>query len=181
MIIIKKKAELLRFGLFVAIAAGLLLYVMAKSGDWERAEAPGREAIPTAAPGALPDGLPGQLDMDGESYFAEHRIMREQLAAAQREEYQALLSDDRTDPETRKVVQMRFLTLGEQEAKAKRAEQLIKALGYTDAAVTITEESVTVVVKAEKVTQADFVQIVELVSRTTGLQADRVSVRSRSK
>lgn len=183
MIIVKKKAEIMRFGLFLVLAGGLLLYVMAKAQAWQRAERPG--SVPTLASTgtqALPEGLPGHLDLDGESYFADHRITRDQLAAAQREEYLTVMNDAKTDAETRKYVQQRYLALGAMEGKAKQAEQLIKARGYQDAAVSITEEeSAAVVVKAPTISQAQFVQIVDLVSQVTGIRSDRITVWSRTK
>lgn len=183
MIIVKKKTELLRFGLFLALAGGLLIYVLAKSEAWQKAEGPTRSVPTLASVGkpVVPQGLPGQLDLDGESYFADHRITRDQLAAAQREEFQTVMNDEKTDAETRKLVQQRYLALGEQEAKAKQAEQLIKARGYQDAAVSITEESAAVVVKGESVSQAQFVWIADIVSQVTGIRSDRITVWARAK
>lgn len=179
MIIVKKRGEIIRFGLFLVVAGALLLYVATKADQWQKAEALG--ALPTVAATAKPEGLPGQIDLDGDSYFADHRITRDQLAAAQREEYLTVMNDEKTDPETRKYAQQRYLALAEQATKAKQAEQLIKARGYEDAAVSITEESVTVVVKAESVTQSQFVQLAEMVHRVTGIPADRVTLFSKEK
>lgn len=177
MIIVKRRTEIMRFGIFLLLAGGLLLYVLAKAEAWQKAERPG--AIPTAAP---IEGLPGQVDLDGENYFADHRITRDQLAAAQREEYLTVMNDEKTDAETRKKVQERFLALGEMEGKAKQAEQLIRARGYADAAVSITDEAAAVVVvKAPTISQAQFVQLAELVSQVTGVRSDRITVWHRSK
>jgi stage III sporulation protein AH len=178
LIIVKRKAEILRFGLFLVLAGGLLLYVMAKSGDFQRAAAPG--AVPTAVPNTAA-ALPGQIDLDGESYFADHRMNRDRLVAAQREEYQKLMSDDRTDAETRKLVQQRYLALAEQEARAKEAEQLIKGRGFADAVVALNEDSASVVIKGEPVSPAQFAQIVELVNRVAGIPSDKIAVWSRLK
>lgn len=178
MIIVKRRTELMRFGIFLLLAAGLLFYVMAKADAWQKAERPGG-SVPTAAP---LEGLPGQLDLDGQSYFADHRMVRDQLAAAQREEYMTVMNDAKTDTETRKYAQQKYLALGEMEGKAKQAEQLIKARGYEDAAVSIAEESAAVVVvKAASVSQAQFVQIVDIVSQVTGIQSDRITVWARAK
>lgn len=177
MIIVKRRTELMRFGIFLLVAAGLLFYVMAKAQAWQKAEAPGG-ALPTAAP---LEELPGQLDLDGESYFADHRMVRDQLAAAQREELLTVMNDEKTDAETRKYAQQKYLALGEMEGKAKQAEQLIRARGFADAAVSIAEESAVVVVKTASVSQAQFVQIVDVVGQVTGIKSDRISVIAKPK
>lgn len=178
MIIVKRRMELVRLGIFLLLVAALLFYVMAKAEGWQKAERDG--AVPTLA-GAPPEGLPGQIDLDGDSYFADHRITRDQLAAAQREEYLTVMNDAKTDAETRKYVQQRYLALGEMEGKAKQAEQLIKARGYADAAVSIAEESAAVVVKAATISQAQFAQVVDIVHQVTGIRPDRINVWARAK
>lgn len=190
MIIVKKKRELIRFVLFVALAAGLLLYVMRQASDWQKASSPlpvtgqslggaaGRAKSKPA--GSLPaEGLPGQVELGGESYFADSRVTRDQQLAEQREQLQAVMNNEKTDAETRKAAQQRYLGLGEQAARAVQAESLIKGKGFQDAVVTISDESASVVVKGEPITQSQFVQIADLVSRVTGVRVDHILVWSR--
>jgi stage III sporulation protein AH len=197
MIIVKKRAEVLKFGLFLVLVGGLVLYVISRTIAWESvdldvqpqatgvgqkrgAQATGNGQVSVGSTQAVASLAP-QVDLSGESYFADHRMQRDQLRAGLQEQLATVMADEKTDADTAKLARQRFLALGEQAVREARAEDLIRGQGFADAVVSVTDQSCEVVVQADSLSQAQFVRVVDLVSRVTGIRSDRVTVWSRSR
>lgn len=58
-------------------------------------------------------------------------------------------------------------------------ENLIKAKGFQDAVVMIDNGIVNVIVQADKLSEEEVAQIVEIVSRQTGVSFDNIKIMTR--
>ncbi len=64
--------------------------------------------------------------------------------------------------------------------KEKNIETLIKAKGYEDALVVITDSSVTITVKKNDLSQSDVAKICDIVIRETGRNANQIVIQSKA-
>ncbi len=64
--------------------------------------------------------------------------------------------------------------------KEKNIESLIKAKGYEDALVVITDSAVTITVKKNDLSQSDVAKICDIVIRETGRNANQIVIQSKA-
>lgn len=189
----KKRSELMRFGIFVLLLGLIVWFVTGRVDLWRSSEA---EVVKEAAPVSSPlvtaspvskDSVPAgeaqrpatasSLDLsDGRDYFAEYRIDRERTRGALGERLKELMESQSAAEEVRKQASQEYLLLSQTAAKESRAEAMVKARGFDDVIVHLTEGTAQVVVKARSLTQQQVVQIIDTVSRTTGVKSSAVTV-----
>lgn len=227
MFIVKKKSEVLRFGLFLMVLAGLVWYVSARVDLWRLSQQSTQRAAPASTPlvtanptaaggspaaaGGTPtaeggspaakstaQGAPSgakpavplaqapaqpaagasglQAVGEGRDYFAEYRIDRERTRGALGERLKELMDSANAPDAARQQATEQYLKLSQTAALESQAEALVKARGYDDVIVHLTESSAQVVVKAAQLSQQQFLQVVDTVSRVTGIKSSAVTV-----
>lgn len=182
MFIVKKRSEIVRFGLFLVLICLMVYYVAGKADLWRAS----RESAGGPAPvnGPVPQGGTAQMPAeqgDGRDFFADFRIERDRDRGAHRETLKEVMENPGADAEVKKEAARQYLKLGEIALVEARAERLVKAGGFDDAVVNIFEGSAQVMVKAASVSELQFRQILEIVSRTTGVRAVSIAVKARER
>lgn len=195
MFIVAKRSDLLRFGLFLGLAVVLIWYVVGRMESWRLSQGDGGEPLAVSsplpggeeAPGlanaqppeavALPDleGV-GLGPSEGRDYFAEYRVDRERTRGALGERLREIMGAQGASDEVRREASQQYLRLGEVAALESRAESMVRASGFDDVIVHLNEGSAQVVVRAAKIDQRQFIQIVDAVSRVTGLKSTAITV-----
>lgn len=211
MFIVKKRSEILRFGLFLVLVGALVWFVMGRASLWRLSARPTERAVPTgsplvtatpvgatantagtaanpggkaAKPGAQP-ATPAQpatgasgLDLlaDGRDYFAEYRIDRERTRGALGERLKELMDSASAPEYARQQATEQYLKLSQTAALESQAEALVKARGFDDVIVHLAEGSAQVVVRAAQISQQQFLQVVDTVSRVTGVKSSAITV-----
>jgi len=181
MFIVKRRAEVVRFGVFLVLTGLMAYYVAGKFAQWRvsRGHAPAAVTTQTRLAATPPAANP--LDQagatsDGVDFFAEFRMGRERNRGALRETLKDVMESASADADTRKQASQQYLTVGRTVSLEEQAEQMIKAKGFDDALVNLMEGTAQVVVKAHSLSQQQFLQVVDLVSRVTGVKAAGVQV-----
>jgi stage III sporulation protein AH len=126
------------------------------------------------APGGGTTGVAPEPD-----FFTDFRLDRERARGEQLEYLREAINNTKLDEATRKQAGEQWLAITRQVGKELELEGLIKAKGWDDCIVFVQDTSCTVVVKAEKLTQAQVAQIGDIVVRGTGLNAKAVNIVSR--
>ncbi|SHI55392.1 stage III sporulation protein AH [Geosporobacter subterraneus DSM 17957] len=110
------------------------------------------------------------------NYFIEARlntgIEREKMISLLNE----IINNQMTDETNRKAAGDAKMKLIDTMNKEKIIENLIKAKGFEDALVFITDNSVNVIVEIEKLTDSDMAKILDIVLRETNVPIDNVKV-----
>ncbi len=110
------------------------------------------------------------------NYFMESRlnttIEREKIVSLLNE----MINNEMTDENNRKAANDHKLKLIDIMNKEKIIENLIKAKGFEEALVFITDNSVNVIVEAEKITDSDMAKILDIVMRETKVPFDNIKI-----
>lgn len=106
------------------------------------------------------------------SYFQTYRSDRESTRDQEMLYYDAIISSDSSTAETIATAESAKLALIDQMEQELVVEGLIKAKGFEDCVVTISDSNVNAVVKASELTSTEVAQIVEIIQSqlATGIE-----------
>lgn len=193
--VVKRGSDLIRFAVFLLVVVSLVWYVVSRFGEWRAADARsgppmladgpgpvlGPELDDAAAEAMLPAEAPALAEAaDGADYFAEYRIERERTRGALGDRLREVMASEGASPEVRQEAAAQYLELGRRAALESQAESLVRARGFRDVIVHLAEGSAQVVVKTESLSQQQVAQIIDTVSRITGVRATAITVMARA-
>lgn len=115
-------------------------------------------------------------DMDAEDYYEVFRADRETDRTEEVAWLDAIILNEDTDAETLADAQQQKLAIVDSMEKERNIETLIKAKGFDDVAVMVTQDSVNVVVKAEQIDAKQAAQILDIVYSETEMDAQNVKI-----
>lgn len=112
----------------------------------------------------------------GDSFFEEAKLSREQTRAKNKETLTNLvnnanISSAQKDKAMKQIVKM--TTISEKEMAT---ENLLAAKGFKEAVVTVSDESVDVIVNAENLNEQQIAQIADVVKRKTECSPDKIVI-----
>lgn len=174
MFILRKRSEVLRFTLFVALIGLMAAYVAGKFPVWRSSEKTAQESAPVI----VPERRPVAEERD---FFASYRLERDQRRGALTERLKEVMESGSADVETRRQAAREYLDEGRLASLEQRAESMVKARGFDDVVVDLADGSLRVVVRAASLSQQQFIQVMETVSQVTGVKPSSVQVLSRSR
>lgn len=125
------------------------------------------------------EGTPGEAVLTSSSAdatVAQAKVAREQVRAQSQETLQSIIDNANISEEEKQdaVAQMVRLTeLSEQEVAI---ETLMAAKGFSEAVVSLTEDSADIVVNAEELTDANRAQIEDIVTRKTEIAPENIVI-----
>ena len=186
MFIVKRGSEIVRFGIFVLIAGLMVYFIYSRSELFQSSaakpsepKAPAKVTAKQPAP-ANATALP-VVSPDGSNFFAQFRIDREQQRSARQEELQAMIDNPNIDGDTRKAAAGELRTVQRLAALENQAETMVKAKGFGDVVVMLTEQSAQVVVRSASLTPQQAVQVLDTVSRLTGVKPSAIAVDAKER
>lgn len=109
-------------------------------------------------------------------YFSSAKLSREQTRAKNEETLMEIVNNAKMEEEQRQEAVNSLIDLTEKSEMETAAETLLGAKGFQNVIVTITEESVDVVVDGEGLTKQQIVQIQDIVKRKTGVSAENIVI-----
>lgn len=115
----------------------------------------------------------------GTDYFASFRSNREAVRAKELEYLDAIITDSRTNEETLKDAQEQKIDIINNMEKEFTMESLLMAKGFRDAAVTLHQGTVNVIVDSEPLSSEQAAQILDIVLRETEVKAENVKVSAK--
>lgn len=111
---------------------------------------------------------------EGQNYFVNYRIKREQLRQETKEMLLLLLESD--IEQTREEAQKRWLDLSEKIAKEGEIEYVLKMKGYKDVVTDYNDTMINVTVLSEGLSLLERQAIVQVVAGITGKPASRIKL-----
>ncbi|MDD2496657.1 MAG: SpoIIIAH-like family protein [Desulfitobacteriaceae bacterium] len=122
--------------------------------------------------------IPSSVEM--EDFFVNYRMDREKIRSQQVEILKEIIDNPHTGSAAREKAQEDLLGLTKTVENELKLENLIKAKQYQDAAVFISPDIVTVVVKGKSIDETDSMRIIDFVSNTTGHSDDEVIITTKN-
>ena len=146
---------------------------MPESAESAGAEVTGQE---TAAAGIE---NPGEAVLTGgtgiSEYIAGVQLGREQIRAKNKETLMQIINSDQISEEKQTAIQ-NLIGMTEISEKENAAETLLKAKGFVDPVVSITDGKVDIVVNAASLSDQERAQIEDIVKRKTEIGADGIVI-----
>lgn len=132
-----------------------------------------KEAAVSTTPVPVDDGI--TVHTPKVAVFAEYRMELDRVRAAQVELLQTVLQDKELSAAQREQLNTELMQIMQRSEAELQAETLLRAKGYLDAIVVITQNGANVVVPAV-LTKQDAAIIGELTARASGVPAERITI-----
>ena len=125
-------------------------------------------------------GMQAAVEQTDADYFASFRAERDAVRATEIEYLDEVIAVSYSDAETLADAQAQKLALVENMEAEFTIENLLRAKGFSDAAVTFHKGSVNVVVDCPQLSSEQVAQILDVVTRETGESADNIKILSQA-
>lgn len=109
-------------------------------------------------------------------YFSSAKLAREQNRAKNKEVLMKLVNDESASKKQKKEAMDEILAMTEISEKENAAEMLLESKGFSDVVVSMSDESVDVIVNAAELSVQQMAQIEDIVKRKTGMEASKVVI-----
>ncbi|GFI37437.1 stage III sporulation protein AH [Lachnospiraceae bacterium] len=119
------------------------------------------------------DGTPGEAVLtsgEASAVVAEAKVTREQVRAKNKESLQEIIDNDKLTDEQKKDALAQMVAMTELTEKEVAAETLLASKGFSEAVVSLSDDSADVVVNAAELSDANRAQIEDIITRKTGWQ-----------
>ena len=110
------------------------------------------------------------------NYFEEAKLSREQTRAKNKETLTQLVNNENATDKQKEKAMNEIMNMTDVSEKETATENLLAAKGFSEAVVTILDDSVDVVVNAEELTEQQIAQIEDVVKRKTECGADKIVI-----
>lgn len=125
------------------------------------------------------EGTPGEAVLtsgEANAVVAQAKVTREQVRAKNKETLQQIIDNTELSDEQKQDAVSQMVKVTEISEKEAAAETLLASKGFTDAVVSISDESTDVVVNVNELNDASRAQITDIVTRKTGVSAENVVI-----
>lgn len=112
----------------------------------------------------------------GSDFFSSARLNREQTRAKNKEMLLEIVDNENISEAQKESAVNSIVKLTEIAEKETATENLLEAKGFTDAVVSIVDDSVDVIVNANELTEQQIAQIEDIVKRKTEISAENIVI-----
>lgn len=110
-------------------------------------------------------------------YFVEHRMERERERSERIELLREIVNNQNSTADARAKAQMGMIEVAALKELELQVERLIIGKGFPDAVVFFGQSNTEVIVKAESLTEAEALQVADVVCSVAGIKLQNVRVR----
>lgn len=127
-----------------------------------------------SAPGTALDKKENQSD-----FFIDYKLERDRLRSQEADYLRELINNANASSESRDQAQKDLIALSQRVEKEMMVENLIKAKGFEDAVIFISNDYANVVIKASGLLPKQIAQITDIVTKTTNIPIDKITIIER--
>lgn len=120
--------------------------------------------------------MTNEKNLKSNNYFIEHRLSRDKLRATLIDRLNEIINNEKTNEEMRIKAQNEIISIGKIAELELSLEGLIKAKGFEDALVFLSENSARVVVSTDELTEQDVIKIFEIITSETDIEAENIKI-----
>jgi stage III sporulation protein AH len=110
------------------------------------------------------------------SYMVQARLDREQTRSKNKETLLEVINNEQLSSKEKKSAIKSMVKLTENSEKESTIENLLKAKGFSDVVVTLTEKQAEVILSCQEVSDEQRAQIEGVIKRKTDLSADAITI-----
>jgi stage III sporulation protein AH len=145
----------------------------------EKAPGPAEaEKVSVTRGGELPNA--GREIKDNQNdFFIDYKLERDRLRSQEADYLRELINNPNAAQQSRDKAQADLIALSQKVEKEMIVENLIKAKGFEDAVIFLSNDVANVVIKAAGLQPKDVAQITDIVTRTTGIPIDKITIIER--
>ncbi len=112
------------------------------------------------------------------SYFVQAKLDREQVRAKEKDMLMEMVNSSSTPADKKSEAANEVLELQKRIEKESAAEAMIESKGFNGVYVRIDDDTVDVVINKSELSEQEIAQIQDIVSRKTGLTADKIRINT---
>lgn len=121
-----------------------------------------------------------QADKNLESdFFIDYKLERDRLRGQEADYLRELINNPNAGAESKQKAQQDLIALSQKVEKEMIVENLIKAKGFEDAVIFFSDEFMNIVVRTAGLLPKDIAQITDVVTKTTGIAVDKITIIER--
>jgi len=121
----------------------------------------------------------GEIKQTEKDFFIEYKLERDRLRSQEADYLRELINNPNATQESKDQAQKELIALTEKIEKEMVCENLIKAKGFEDAVIFLSNDHANVVVKATALQQKDIAQITDIVTKSTGIPIEKITIIER--
>lgn len=125
------------------------------------------------------EGTPGEAVLTSgtaQTTVAQAKVTREQVRAQNKETLQEIIDNTELSDEEKSDAVARMVELTKQSETEMEIETLMASKGFSEAVVSLGEDSVDIVVNAEELTDANRAQIEDIVTRKSDVKPENIVI-----
>lgn len=119
------------------------------------------------------------VDKEIEAYFTESKLERDKMYSEMLESYQQILANSDVSQEQKGTAQTEISNINKQRNSIMIAENLIKNKGFKDIVIFVNNDSVSAVVKSEKIETAEVAQIQSIIQRELNVKPENIHISNK--
>lgn len=114
-----------------------------------------------------------------EAYFTESRLERDNMYSEMLESNQSILANSNISTDQKDIAQTEISNINKQKNAIMIAENLIKNKGFDDVIIFVNNESVSIVVRSDKLEEAEIAQIQSIVQRELSVNVENIHISNK--
>ena len=116
------------------------------------------------------------VSAQADTYFVQAKLEREQARASQKDMLTEMINKTNVDDTKKQECADNLLEIQQRIEKETAAEAMIESKGFSEAYVRIDDDTVDVVVNKSELTDTELAQIMDIVTRKTGMSESQVRI-----
>ena len=116
------------------------------------------------------------VSAQADTYFVQAKLEREQARASQKDMLTEMINNTNVDETKKQECADNLLEIQQRIEKETAAEDMIESKGFSEAYVRIDDDTVDVVVNKSELTDTELAQIMDIVTRKTGMSESQVRI-----
>ena len=116
------------------------------------------------------------VSAQADTYFVQAKLEREQARASQKDMLTEMINNTNVDDTKKQECADNLLEIQQRIEKEAAAEAMIESKGFSEAYVRIDDDTVDVVVNKSELTDTELAQIMDIVTRKTGMSESQVRI-----
>ena len=119
------------------------------------------------------------VDKEKDEYYTQSRLDREKMYSEMLESYQSIMANSDISQDQKNNAQQEINKINSQRNSIMIAENLIKNKGFQDIIIFINNQSVSAVVRADKIETAEVAQIQSIIQRELGIDIQNIHISNK--
>ena len=115
-----------------------------------------------------------------DNYFTESRLTRDKMYSQMLESYQKILESTNVPESQKQIATQEIGNINNRKNAVMICENLIKNKGIDDAIIFINDKSISVIVKADNLTEEQIAQIQNIIARELNAEVDNINISTKN-